>query len=262
MGALDVHVEDSHALTRTRLDPLGVRLGVGEPLLGTVLARVSFDDVLRRRYAIAVLLVVRGDHGDVLDGIKAAAQAQQQTALGEGACAGQDPLQHQSLQTMGLQAISAVKLRQPVTEVAAALGMNERTVYCWLVAFAEGGQNVLKGLLHDIDGPIFLILDNLSVRKAKHVREFVAAQNGRLKLFFLPPYAPHHNPDEEVWGNVKARVAKQALTNKLRLIQQLTQALEGLPALPVLSPSPWPLYLSCHELRVTFLFATISKRVT
>jgi hypothetical protein len=28
-----------------------------------------------------------------------------------------------------------------------------------------------------------------SVHKAKRVREFIAAQNGRLKLFFLPPYA-------------------------------------------------------------------------
>jgi transposase len=84
---------------------------------------------------------------------------------------------------------------------------------------AEVFVEFLERLLHDIDGPIFLILDNLSVHKAKRVREFVAAQNGRLKLFFLPPYAPHLNPDEQVWGNVKARVAKQTLTNKPTLTE-------------------------------------------
>jgi hypothetical protein len=41
---------------------------------------------------LAILLVVRFDHGDVLDGVVAAVQAQQQAAIGEGARAGQYPL--------------------------------------------------------------------------------------------------------------------------------------------------------------------------
>jgi uncharacterized protein YjbI with pentapeptide repeats len=92
MGAGEAHVEDGHALARTQLFPLGVRFGIGEPLRGAFLTRVPLDDVVRRR-ALAVLLVVRGDHGDVLDGIVAAVQAQQQSAIGQGARPGQDPLQ-------------------------------------------------------------------------------------------------------------------------------------------------------------------------
>ncbi|MBK1629487.1 IS630 family transposase, partial [Thiohalocapsa halophila] len=53
-------------------------------------------------------------------------------------------LDHQSLQTMRMQAVAAVKRGQPVAEVAAAFGVNERTLYRWLAAFAEGGQNALK----------------------------------------------------------------------------------------------------------------------
>ncbi len=52
-------------------------------------------------------------------------------------------LDHQSLQTMRMQAVAAVRRGQPVADVAAAFGMNERTVYRWLAAFAEGGHNGL-----------------------------------------------------------------------------------------------------------------------
>jgi transposase len=57
----------------------------------------------------------------------------------------------------------------------------------------------LKKLMHDAPGPVFLILDNLSVHKAAPVKEYVAALDGRLKLFFLPGYSPELNPDEWVW---------------------------------------------------------------
>jgi len=97
---------------------------------------------------------------------------------------------------------------------------------------AEVFVEFLRRLLHDIDGPIFLILDGHSTHKAKRVQQFVDEQNGRLKLFFLPPYSPHLNPDEQVWGNVKARVAKQPLTDKRTLMAQLNSALEHLRALP------------------------------
>lgn len=46
------------------------------------------------------------------------------------------------------------------------------------------------------------------------MKEFVGEQKGRLKLFFLPPYSPHLDPDEQLWGNVKARVAKRAVRTK------------------------------------------------
>jgi len=99
---------------------------------------------------------------------------------------------------------------------------------------AEVFLDFLRRLLHDNDRPVFLVVDGHSIHKARIVRQFVEAQAGRLKLFFLPPYSPHLNPDEQVCGNVKARVAKQTVTNKLDLKQKLQDALERLRALPQL----------------------------
>lgn len=98
---------------------------------------------------------------------------------------------------------------------------------------AEVFVDFCERLLHDQgDRPVFLVVDGHSTHKARLVRAFVAAQQGRLKLFVLPPYSPHLNPDEQVWGNVKARVAKQSVANKLDLKQKLLGALERLRALP------------------------------
>ncbi|WP_156819911.1 transposase [Pseudonocardia sp. HH130630-07] len=73
----------------------------------------------------------------------------------------------------------------------------------------------LKKLMHDAPGPVFLILDNHSVHKARLVRDYVASLRGRLKLFFLPPYAPELNPDEWVWKNVKHdQVGRAAVTRQ------------------------------------------------
>jgi len=75
--------------------------------------------------------------------------------------------------------------------------------------FAQGKVNAevyieyLKKLLHDVEGPVFLIVDGHPSHKAKKVKEFVASTEGRLELFFLPPYSPELNPDEWVWKNVK-----------------------------------------------------------
>lgn len=61
---------------------------------------------------------------------------------------------------------------------------------------------------------MLLVIDDHGTHKARRVSVFVEAQRGRLKLFVLPPYCPHLNPDEQVWGNVKARVGKQTVANK------------------------------------------------
>ena len=46
-------------------------------------------------------------------------------------------------------------------------------------------------------------MDGHSSHTSKATKKFVADQNGRLSLFFLPPYSPMLNPDEWVWKNVK-----------------------------------------------------------
>lgn len=57
----------------------------------------------------------------------------------------------------------------------------------------------LKRLIYKADSPVFLIVDGHPVHKSGKVNKFVEETAGRLRLFFLPPYSPHLNPDEMVW---------------------------------------------------------------
>jgi transposase len=104
-------------------------------------------------------------------------------------------------------------------------------------ATAKTFLEFLKRLVHDARRPVLLIVDGHEIHKAKMVKDYVAAQNGRLKLFPLPPYSPRLNPDEQVWGNVKARVAKRTVTSEddlkakvisaLRRLQKLKAVIQG-----------------------------------
>ena len=81
---------------------------------------------------------------------------------------------------------------------------------------------------------MFLIVAGHQIHKAKMIKGYVASQQGRLKLFFLPPYSPHLNPDGKVWTNVKTRVAKRTVTDKHDLKQKVISALRRLQKLPKL----------------------------
>jgi len=50
---------------------------------------------------------------------------------------------HHTLQIMRQQAVKAVRGGQPVDSVAATLGVNKRSVFRWVAAFINGGQNAL-----------------------------------------------------------------------------------------------------------------------
>jgi len=69
----------------------------------------------------------------------------------------------------------------------------------------------LKRLIHNAPAKIFLILDGHPVHRSSQVKKFVQTTNGRLRLFFLPPYSPELNPDELVWNNVKGKVGRSSI---------------------------------------------------
>jgi transposase len=54
----------------------------------------------------------------------------------------------------------------------------------------------------------------------------------RLPLVFLPPYAPQRNPDEQKWGYIKPRAAKQVPENKIELKKLVQSAMHRLQKLP------------------------------
>ena len=77
VGARLEDIEQGHALARARFSEVAVLPGIGEPVLGALLARVPLDQVLHRGALCVVLLVCR-DHDDVTDGIVAPVEARQQ----------------------------------------------------------------------------------------------------------------------------------------------------------------------------------------
>src|SRR5450755_4315498 len=85
----------------------------------------------------------------------------------------------------------------------------------------KGGVNAavfiefLKRLITGAARAIFLIVDRGPAHIAKQTKAFVGSLNGRLRLFYLPPYSPDRNPDELVWKHLKAdTVGRMAITHK------------------------------------------------
>ena len=93
----------------------------------------------------------------------------------------------------------------------------------------------LKRLIYRASNPIFLILDGHPVHKSKRVQKYVEGTNGRLRLFILPPYSPHLNPDEWVWNwlkNHKLGKARVAGPDQFRtLVNRYLRQLQNWPHL-------------------------------
>lgn len=102
-------------------------------------------------------------------------------------------------------------------------------------SFLQGNLNsalfidYLKNLMHDISGPVFLIVDGYPSHKSRETLEFVESTEGQLKLFFLPPYSPELNPDEWVWKNIKRdRVGKMASRSEVEMRNGIEKAVARL----------------------------------
>lgn len=93
----------------------------------------------------------------------------------------------------------------------------------------------LKRLLVNASGPVFLIVDGHPTHKAKCVRRFIESQQGKLKLFLLPPYSPELNPDEYVWNDLKNNcIGRKFLSSKAQLRNQVLNHLRKLQKMPTL----------------------------
>lgn len=81
----------------------------------------------------------------------------------------------------------------------------------------------LKRLISGVDKQIFLILDNHPIHKSPKIKDFVASTNGKLCLFFLPPYSPELNPDELVWNDVKNHGLSRHLIYDLNTLKTIVK---------------------------------------
>jgi transposase len=92
-------------------------------------------------------------------------------------------------------------------------------------AFVEFLRNFMKGRRTKV----FLVVDGHPAHKAKVVQEYVAQTQGRLELYFLPPYAPDLNPDEFVWNYMKnSGVSKKPLKKNESLRERVEQDLANI----------------------------------
>lgn len=91
----------------------------------------------------------------------------------------------------------------------------------------------LQRLVRDAMRKIFLVVDNLRVHRAKRVMAWVAENKDKIELFFLPPYAPQHNPDEYLNNDVKQALARRARPkDKAAMKGALTSYMRGLQKRP------------------------------
>jgi len=99
-------------------------------------------------------------------------------------------------------------------------------------ATAEVFCDFLKRLARDVEQKIFLIVDGHRIHRARKVQKLLKKMDGKITLFFLPPYSPELNPDELVWSQVKRQVAKKPVNSRDELQQRILSALRSLQKLP------------------------------
>jgi transposase len=91
----------------------------------------------------------------------------------------------------------------------------------------------LRRLVQGAGRKLFVIVDNLRVHRARRVTAWVKANAERLELFYLPPYAPEHNPDEFLNNDVKQAMARQPVPkDKASLKAGLTSYMRSLQRRP------------------------------
>ena len=67
----------------------------------------------------------------------------------------------------------------------------------------------LRRLIKDAGRKVVLIVDDPKVHKAGKVMAWLASHAHEIELFYLPAYAPEHNPDEYLNGELKQKLRQQ-----------------------------------------------------
>jgi transposase len=83
----------------------------------------------------------------------------------------------------------------------------------------------LTALQHDVRGPIDIVLDKHPAHVAAATRRFLHQRRARLRVHYLPSYAPELNPDEHVWSYLKGLFRKEPLVPGERLRDAVTEAM-------------------------------------
>ncbi len=153
---------------------------------------------------------------------------------------GQTPVVRVTGQRFSLNMISAVSPRGEMRFMVVRGGVG-----------ADVFINFLKRLIHGQRRPIFLIVDGHPSHRSKKVKAYVESLQGKLRLFFLPPYSPELNPDELVWNHVKNNgVGRTLVHSPADLMRAIVGRLRYLQKTPAMIRSffqhPETCYAACR----------------
>ena len=121
--------------------------------------------------------------------------------------------------------------------ISAASAVNAKGAF-WYSTYqgALNGQlfvQLLKQMMRNRRKPVHLVVDGMPAHKTKLVSEYVVSTEGRLKLHFLPGYAPELNPDEQVWSHVKRTgVSRTPLRKGEKLSEKIEMQLAAIKKMP------------------------------
>jgi transposase len=68
----------------------------------------------------------------------------------------------------------------------------------------------LRRLIRDAPCKVFLIVDNLKPHRARVVKDWLKDHSDRIELFYLPAYAPEHDPEEFLNNDLKQTLARRS----------------------------------------------------
>jgi transposase len=98
---------------------------------------------------------------------------------------------------------------------------------------ADGFIAFLRRLTKDAGQKVVLIVDNLKVHKAGKVQAWVASHAHEIELFYLPAYAPDHNPSEYLNNDLKQQLRQQPQPgSKGELIRRTRSVLRAIQRSP------------------------------
>jgi hypothetical protein len=93
--------------------------------------------------------------------------------------------------------------------------------------------NFLRRLVREAARKLFVIVDNLPVHRAHRVTAWVQNHADRIERFYLPSYAPEHNPDEFLNNDLKQAMARRRTPpDKAALKSGLTSYMRSLQRCP------------------------------
>jgi transposase len=91
----------------------------------------------------------------------------------------------------------------------------------------------LRRLIKDAGQKVILIVDNLKVHKAHKVQAWVTSHAHEIEIFYLPSYAPDHNPSEYLNNDLKQQLRQQPQSgSEQELVERTTSVLRAIQRSP------------------------------